>query len=184
MNEGLLKLTTVLEPPPNYRYHPNVEALRRLCAIIKQALPASYIEFLNCYGPGSIHIQPDELLNFVTVYPPETIIRQNGLFYGALGENIPSAHWPQIPWTRPGGWLIWGYSCDGHQYYWRMAGEPDHWPTVVEDRYSDVREEFRLDLPSFLLAVLTGAIDPRGVPSAVKPGGDKRVWRVCEDQPR
>jgi hypothetical protein len=164
------------------RYRPDAEADRLLREAIGQLLPASYAEFLACYGPGYIRTA-DYDLNFLTVYDPATILRQNEVFFRALGEPLPRAGWPQVHWTRPGGWLIWGYSCDGHQYYWRMEGEPDAWPTVVEDRYSEAREEFDLILPAFLHAVLTGSINPRGIPSALKPGEETPVWFQYGDEP-
>lgn len=168
-------LKTVLTPPAACRYRPDADAGRQLREVIGKTLPAGYAEFLACYGPGYIRTA-DHDLNFLTVYDPATILRQNGVFFRALGGPLPRPGWPQIDWTRPGGWLIWGYSCDGHQYYWRMEGEPDAWPTVVEDRYSDAREEFALSLPAFLHAVLTGGIDPRGVPSAIKSSEEKPIW--------
>lgn len=176
-------LKTVLAPPVECRYRPDADTERQLREVIVQSLPDSYRQFLACYGPGCIRTAKYDL-NFLTVYDPAAMLRQNRLFYGALGEPLPRSGWPQIDWTRPGGWVIWGYSCDGHQDYWRMEGEPDSWPIVVEDRYSAAREPFQLSLPAFLHAILTGSINPRGVPSAIKPGKETPVWVEYVKQPK
>ena len=168
-------LKTVLAPPSACGYTPAADVARRLYEATGQSLPTSYATFLGCYGPGYIRTVNHDL-NFLTVYDPSTILRQNEVFFRALGAPLPRPGWPQVPWTEPGGWLIWGYSCDGRQYYWRMDGEPDEWPIVVEDRYSSAREEFDLTLPAFLHALLTGDINPRGVSSSLKPGPETPVW--------
>ncbi|MBL8848451.1 MAG: SMI1/KNR4 family protein [Planctomycetaceae bacterium] len=169
------RLKAILSPPSACLYRPDAKADRQLQNEVGQPLPSSYSEFLACYGPGYIRTQAHDL-NFLTVYEPARILSQNRLFYNALGEPLPRSDWPQIHWAQPGGWLMWGYSCDGHQYYWRREGEPDDWPIMVEDRYSHAREEFDLRLPDFLYAVLTGGIDPSGVPTAIKSQEKSCLW--------
>lgn len=174
----LEKLQAILVPPIRSLYQADADADARLRQIIGSELPRSYLEFLSVYGIGYICTEV-HTLNFLEVYAPKTMLKQNDLFFRALDAEPREqrAYWPNVSWNEPGGWLIWGYSCDGHQYYWRMRGEPACWSIIVEDRYSDRRDEYDLSLPDFLADVLSRKIRPKGIPSVLQDPSERQVWK-------
>ncbi|MER6559571.1 SMI1/KNR4 family protein [Streptomyces sp. NPDC001027] len=74
----------------------------------------------------------------------------------------------------PGGLIPWSESLSGDVFYWRVTGsDPDSWPVVVNSRNLEWWE-FDGGALAFLVGIVDGSIERRGLPSDV-PGVDPDV---------
>jgi hypothetical protein len=176
--KSLKKLAGLLKPPAKSLYSPDVRSDSRLESIIKNTLPKSFYDFLGIYGAGYICTESSEL-DFLRIYTPAVMLKQNKTFYDAL-RGKDSDIFSNVPWDEPEGWLMWGGSCDGHQYYWRMKGVPNSWSIIVEDRYSLERDEYRLDLAAFLADALSSTIRPEGFSDSLRDPAARPLWKQYE----
>jgi hypothetical protein len=181
---AIVELQKILPPPADPKFvldAAGMEEFRRLAAC---PLPESYVEFVRVYGIGYVRTERCEL-PFLRVYSPSIIIEQNRAFYQALSAMPPDSRrlFPFPDWMQPDGHILWGSSCDGHNYAWVRRGPSSSWPIAVHDRYSDAIDCFVLGLAEFLLAVLERRIHPAGVPDAIQDEAETNVWVDCDWRP-
>ena len=75
---------------------------------------------------------------------------------------------------EPGGLIPWSESLSGDVFYWRVTGnEHDSWSVVVNSRNLEWWECDGGAL-SFLVGIIDGSIERRGLPSD-GPGSDPKV---------
>ncbi|MFR9794353.1 hypothetical protein ACL02U_00340 [Streptomyces sp. MS06] len=79
-----------------------------------------------------------------------------------------------VPYPQPGGLLHCAETSSGDIFYWRTGGpDPDAWPVVVSTRNDDWWEH-KDGLVSLLAGLISGEVQPWGLPDPF-PGGDSDV---------
>lgn len=139
-------------------------------------LPADYRELASYYPTLEI----DGFLRITTPLPEKEQVFVQGVFRelevlrDLQGDEMTEGY---VAYPMPGGLIPWSESLSGDVFYWRVSSvDPDMWPVVVNSR-NDELWEFPGGAIAFLVGLIDGSLDRRGLPSAVpRPNPSVRTF--------
>lgn len=173
--ERLDHLASLLPAPDNPLHAGTSDEWAALTDRMALLLPIGYQYFVRRYGAGSIGVNGDEhpIINILTPF--------DSIAVGNLISQIPpilrdisdlKAEFPDdrpFPLLyEPGGFVPWGWSCDGDIYGWLTEGSPGAWRTTVVPRHSDWYAE-PVDFLSFITGIVDRTRETEGIP-LTEPG--------------
>ncbi|MFD0772373.1 SMI1/KNR4 family protein [Streptomonospora algeriensis] len=120
-------------------------------------LPGDYKELVQHFGPGDF----DEFLEIRVpgiANPNRDLASQSRKCFKIQRDLIDRriGEWPYPYPGSPGSLLNWGGDANGNFYYWKTAGHPDSWITVVQPARGDDFFEYSGNMSEFLFRYLAG----------------------------
>ncbi|MGW6914705.1 hypothetical protein ACWGB8_12950 [Kitasatospora sp. NPDC054939] len=121
------------------------------------ALPDSYKEYSEVFGPGS-------LCGLIDVYVPESAGSTRGLVEKVrdLADRVAGNAWiadlyePYKVYPNRGGLIEWGASEIGDSFFWNTSSRnPDKWEIVVKEEGEFTWLVYEMSIPEFLYRVMT-----------------------------
>ena len=104
-------------------------------------LPSGYRDLARAYGPGYFG-DDDHFWCQLQFYVPGArrlvdLHAENEEWTDVnrlrLSDPDEAEGWTYPLWPEPGGLLAWGYWGERATMWWKTGGDPDRWPTVIED---------------------------------------------------
>lgn len=138
----------------------------RISELLGVSLPVDYKELADYYPT----LEFDEFLRIPTPTPGRERDFVEGIFRELeILRDLEEAEMSEGCVAHPaaGGLIPWSESLSGDVFYWRVSERnPDAWPVVVNSR-NDEWWEFPGGAIAFVVGLIDGSIDRRGLPSEV-----------------
>ncbi|PKV82629.1 hypothetical protein BX283_0069 [Streptomyces sp. TLI_146] len=168
----------LVEARPGGAREVEFERIRQQLGVV---LPSDYRELVSTYATFEID-------DFLRVWSP-TPGAEDGfcadvrdeleILEDLCGEGEDDLAGGYLPYPAEGGLLPWGQSSSGDTFYWRVSSpDSDLWPVVVGTRDNEWWE-FEGGVIAFLVGLIDGSIERRGLPGDV-PSGNPRVYVLSE----
>jgi hypothetical protein len=168
---SIAPLSRIVSPPPapveNAGSWPQVES------DLGTALPDDFKAFIQRYGSGTISGFLS-VLNPFSTWPRLNLAQRGREQLDALrelasefGEQCPYALFP-----AKGGLLPVAMTDNGDVIHWLTHGQPEQWTIVVNESRGPDYEEFRMNLTTFLAAIVSERVRCRAFPRSF-PGSDR-----------
>lgn len=147
-----------LVPPP--RSKPDVGG-----SVTKEfsvALPRGYRAIAAAYGPGVFA----DAIRLCTPQAPEPSFeildhtqQMTEVNRMRLDDAVTRSRWTHAFWPEPGGLLAWGEYSDYATLWWETTGDPESWPTVIEDWENLQTITVSAPAEEVIFRLLTGDLD-------------------------
>jgi hypothetical protein len=155
-----MALAELIEEVPAPEQPLEIKPLEHLLAIqasLGLVFPSDYAQFCSTFGSGEFAGTIQVFNAFADNY--QNLIKCLCEIYSDQKSELGNNEFPYAVYPSKPGLFPWGTEASGGTYFWLTEGNPNHWPTIIEDESS--WERWNMPMTTFLAKFFKREIEPR-----------------------